>query len=244
MDELIRPRCGVRLTLLTLVVAFAVTSRLAAQEAPTAPSTSTLPVPVDAAAPTPIASPVHGTRAAADWAAADGEGVPGDVVSLGTATRVTATADRTIHRPRLQVTGTFTVRATFHRTASSSPLAPYGLTLGPSEKGPALAFLIRPDGTVAVHRPRAAFAPPAWMPATALRAEAPGETTADRLEVRVTETTATFLVNGQTVSSVSIEPGEVDGSPGVHIGAGGDVLVTLFTVEGAPSLFRNQSDAR
>jgi hypothetical protein len=188
---------------------------------------------------------MHGTRATADWAAPDVEGVPADVLSLGTATRVTASSDRTIHRARLRLAGTFSVSAIFHRTPGSSPLAPYGLTLGASKTGgPALAFLIRPDGTVAVHRPRAALAEPAWTPVTALRADAPGETTADRLEVRVTETTATFLVNGQTVASVPIALGEADGGPGVHIGAGGDVLVTQFTVEGAPSLFRNQGDVR
>jgi hypothetical protein len=171
--------------------------------------------------------------------------VPADVVSVGTATRVTASSDRTIHRARLQLTGTFRVSATFHRTPGSSPLAPYGLTLGTSTTGgPALAFLIRAGGAVAVHRPRAPLAEPPWTPVTALRADAPGETTADRLEVRVTETTATFPVNGQTVASGPIAPGETDGSPGVHVGAGGDVLVTLFTVEGAPSLFRNQSDVR
>jgi hypothetical protein len=32
-------------------------------------------------------------------------------------------------------------------------------------------------------------------------------------------------------------PGEVDGSPGVHVGATGDVLVSAFTVEGARTRF-------
>jgi hypothetical protein len=219
------------MSLLTVLVALAVASGGQAQEAP--------------AGPTPIGSPIHGTRPAADWAAPDAEGVPADVVSVGTATRITAASDRTLHRARLQLAGTFTVSAIFHRTPASSPLAPYGLTLGASKTGgPALAFLIRPGGAVAVHRPRAALAEPAWTPVTALRADAAGATTADRLEVRVTETTATLLVNGQTVASVPIAPGDVDGSPGVHIGAGGDVLVTQFTVEGAPSLFRNQGDVR
>jgi hypothetical protein len=56
--------------------------------------------------------------------------------------------------------------------------------------------------------------------------------------VRLQGTTATFLVNGQVVAALSITPRELDGSPGVHVGATGDVLVTTFTVAGTPSLFR------
>jgi hypothetical protein len=49
--------------------------------------------------------------------------------------------------------------------------------------------------------------------------------------VRVTATEVRVFVNRHEVAVLAIAAGDLDGSPGVHIGAGGDVLVSGITVE-------------
>jgi hypothetical protein len=101
-----------------------------------------------------------------------------------------------------------------------------------------MAFLIRADGAASVRRDCDSRG--AWTPITMLRRAATDGPAADRLEVRVSGTEATFFVNAQRVTSVAITPGELDGRPGVHVGAQGEVLVTTFTVGGAADLFRTR----
>lgn len=133
------------------------------------------------------------------------------------------------------MTGPFAVGATFQRTAEPSA-APYGLTLGSTDRGAVvIAFLVRPDGAWSVQRRGAAGA---WTAASVLRAATAAGPAADRLEVRVADLTAEFWVNGTRVTVVPITAGELDGRPGVHVGAPGDIVVTTFTVEASPALFR------
>jgi hypothetical protein len=197
-----------------------------------APLTAQTPV-----ARTPLTASVNGTRAAVDWAGPTPGVAPDGVVAQGPGTRVTADSDRTVYKPALALTGTFAVSAVFQRMSSAST-APYGLTLGSSERvASVIAFLVRPDGAVSVQRAGTTGLRGTWSPTAVLRAATPEEPAADRLEVRVQETTAAFFVNAQQVAVVPIAAGELDGSPGVHVGASGDVLVTTFTIEGRPSLF-------
>jgi DNA invertase Pin-like site-specific DNA recombinase len=56
------------------------------------------------------------------------------------------------------------------------------------------------------------------------------------VERRVTGTEV--HVNGQRVLAQSVLPGEVDGSPGMHVASGGDVVVAGFAVEGAAALLK------
>ena len=55
----------------------------------------------------------------------------------------------------------------------------------------------------------------------------------DLLEVRVTATLATCLVNGREAGSVPITPGALDGTPAVYVGSGTTLAVRRFTVQGA-----------
>jgi hypothetical protein len=185
---------------------------------------------------TPLTASVNGTRAAVDWAGPTPGVAPDGVVAQGPGTRVTADSDRTVYKPALTLTGTFVVSAVVQRMSSAST-APYGLTLGSSERvAQVMAFLVRPDGAVSVQRAGTAGLRGTWTAAPVLRAATPEGPAADRLEVRVQGTTAAFIVNSQQVAAVPIAAGELDGSPGVHVGASGDVLVTTFTVERPPSL--------
>jgi hypothetical protein len=198
-----------------------------------APLTAQTPV-----ARTPLTASVNGTRAAVDWAGPTPGVAPDGVVAQGPATRVTADTDRTVYRPAWMLTGTFAVSAVVQRLSAAST-APYGLTLGSSERvAQVMAFLVRPDGAVSVQRAGMTGLRGTWSPTSQVRAATPEGPAADHLEVRVQETTAAFFVNGQQVAAVPIAAGELDGSPGVHVGASGDVLVTTFTVAGAPSLFQ------
>ena len=162
------------------------------------------------------------------WRAA-GDGALTDVRTQGPGTRVTATGDRTVVAPLPPVSGTYTIRAMFQRLAVSS--TPYGFALGCSDTGCALTVLLRSDGAVAVQRP-GAEAKTEWTAGAPLadRADTP-----DQFEVRVEGTAATVLVNGQSVLVAPIAVGEADGSPGLFVGTGADVLVTALTIEQAAS---------
>jgi hypothetical protein len=176
-----------------------------------------------------------GTGEARGWTRSDGTPLAG-VIAHGPATRVTAATDLTLLRSEWSLTGPFAIGATFQRTAETIA-APYGLTLGSTGRATGgTAFLVRADGGWSVQR--AGRAEGEWTAASVLRAATATGPAADRLEVRVVGRAAEFLVNGTSVTVVAIAPGELDGRPGVRVGAQGDVLVTTFTVEASPALFR------
>ena len=186
--------------------------------------------------PSSLTGPEHPTRDAQGWERSDGTPLDG-VVAQGPGTRVTASTDVTIVRSGPALSGPFVVSAVFQRTAQSPSTAPYGLMLGSTtDRGCAMTFLVRPDGAASVRR--GCDSRGVWTPIATLRPVATDGPAADRLEVRVSSTEATFFVNAQRVTSVAITPGELDGRAGVHVGAQGEVLVTTFTVGGAPALFR------
>jgi len=160
------------------------------------------------------------------WRAAAGGSLT-DVRIQGPGTRIAATADRTLVAPLPPVSGAYTIRAMFQRVGVSS--GPYGVALGCADAGCALTVLLRSDGAVAVQRP-GAEAKPEWTAGAPMR-EMPE--TPDQLEVRVEATAATILVNGQSVLVAPIAVGEADGSPGLFVATGADVLVTALTIEQA-----------
>jgi hypothetical protein len=178
------------------------------------------------------------STAATGWAWAATRLAADHVEVRGPARRIRAGEDQTLCRPEWHLTGSFSVAAVFERPAGAAASAAYGLTLGSTpEKTLALAVLIRPDGSLSVQR-GSAIGAGAWQPQPALRAPRTDGSRVDRLELRVDGTQVHVLVNGQRVLVQSILPGEVDGSPGVHVSAGGDIVVAGFAVEGAAALLK------
>jgi hypothetical protein len=178
------------------------------------------------------------SRTATGWAWATTRLAADHVEVRGPARRIRATEDQTLCRPAWHLTGAFSVKAVFERPAHASSSAVYGLTLGStSDKAVAFAVLIRPDGSLSMQR-GSAIGAGAWQPQPALRAPRSDGATVDRLELRVNGTELHVLVNGQRVLVQTILPGEVDGSPGVHVSSGGDIVVAGFTVEGAAALLK------
>ena len=179
---------------------------------------------------------------AAEWALAS-EGptarVRARLQAHGPATRLTPSTDLTLVRPQWTLQGSFSVSALFERLPGARATAAYGLTLGCTDQQPlALAFLIRPTGAMGIQRGVTAtrWSPiPAPIPPRRRGTLDPDAAPAsvDRLEVRVRDGDATFLVNGQAVAVVPIHLGELDGYAGVHAAAGSAVQVSGFTLEGA-----------
>jgi hypothetical protein len=71
-----------------------------------------------------------------------------------------------------------------------------------------------------------------WTRASALTLSAPDGSALDALEVRVDATSATLAINGEEVVTIPITAGQLDGTPGLHVGAGGDLTVAALTVAG------------
>jgi hypothetical protein len=160
------------------------------------------------------------------------------LTAQGAATRMAPATDLTVFQPEWIGRGRFTVSAFFERLSSASSAAPYGLTVGTSDQSRlALALLISADGTMTLQRGvtgegrtrLAGLAPPRVR--SPLEPEGPA-VPLDRLEIRVRESEAELVVNGQTVARVPIAPGELDGHAGVHVAAGARVLVSAFTLQG------------
>jgi hypothetical protein len=170
------------------------------------------------------------------WTDAASGAPPVGVVAVGPHTRITAPEALTLARPAWWLTGAFSVSATFRRADAAPLSAPYGLTLGATDTAPfALALLMRPDGAVSVQR---GTREGAWTALSGLRAASPESVQGDRLTIRVSDTQAECLVNGQRIGVLALAPGELDGRPGVHAGAGAEVFVSGFTVEGPAALFK------
>jgi hypothetical protein len=155
------------------------------------------------------------------------------LTAQGAATRMAPATDLTVFHAEWTARGRFTVSAFFERLSSASSRAPYGLTVGTTDEARlALALLIAPDGTLTVQRGAmregrtrlAGQVPPRVR--SPLQPDGPA-VPLDRLEE------AELVVNGQTVARVPIAPGELDGHAGVHVGGGGQVLVSGFTLTGA-----------
>jgi hypothetical protein len=161
------------------------------------------------------------------------------LTAQGAATRMAPATDLTVFQPEWIGRGGFTVSAFFERLSSASSAAPYGLTVGTSDESRlALALLIAADGTMIVQRGGTREGRTRLAGQVPLRVRGPLEPEGlavplDRLEIRVRESEAELVVNGQTVARVPITPGELDGHAGVHVGVGGQVLVSGFTLTGA-----------
>ena len=171
-------------------------------------------------------------RPASGWALnPTGELAADGVVSgQGLGVRIRSATDVTVYRPAWKLTGQFAVGALFQ---SSQPTATYGLTLGGAS---GLTLLVRNDGRFAIRGTSANLASAAWAPVALRHATAPEVAGANRLEVRVGAADVRFVINGQTVRVMPITAGQLDGSPGVYVGAAGDVNVAGFTVEAATVL--------
>ncbi len=168
---------------------------------------------------------------ALDPAAAVSAGVPG-VVSHGPGARITAPSDMTVFRPEWSLAGEFSISAVFEAKGSAS--GSYGLTVGGAL---GLAFLVRPDGTFVVHHLQGAKRTEGrWSPRL-LDGVAGADPAATRLEVRVGPTEAAFVINGVVVSAIPVAAGQLDGAPGVHVAAQGDVTVAGFTVHTTSAQF-------
>jgi len=166
-----------------------------------------------------------------DPSAAVSAGVPG-VVDHGPGVRVTAPSDMTVFRQDWSLAGEFRVSAVFHAQASTA--GPYGLMVG-GALGP--AFLVRADGTFVIqHLQGATRAEGRWSrkPLEALTDAGPAATS---LEVRVGRTEAAFVINGVVVSVIPITAGQLDGAPGVHVAALGDVTMAGFAIHTASAQF-------
>ena len=90
-----------------------------------------------------------------------------------------------------------------------------------------MAFVVRPDEQFAI----GTLPVLTWAPTTALRPATASGPAVDRLEVRVSASDVVFVVNGQPLAVVPIATGALDGRPGAHVGAAGEVLVAAFTVQ-------------
>jgi hypothetical protein len=172
-------------------------------------------------------------RPASGWALTPTGELPaaGSVLTAqGLGVRIRSATEVTVFRPEWMLAGSFGVGALFQ---SSQPDATYGLTLG-GAKG--LAFLVRNNGTFAIaSKSTTGVTGATWAPVQ-FRAAADNASGANRLEVRTTATEVRFMINGQTVRTMPIAAGQLDGSPGVYVGAAGDVNVAGFTIEGASVL--------
>jgi hypothetical protein len=182
-----------------------------------------------------LSTPTDPTGPARGWAlASDVDAtvdLPPSVIGQGPGVRLQPVADLTIVKPAWDVTGPFAVSALFERTGATS--AGYGLIVGSRDAlNPGLAFLVRPDGSYSIGPAAAATATRSWTP-MALRPPAADGGAVERLEVRVGAAGAEFLVNGTRVAAIRIDPGALDGRPGVHVSGGADVLVAGFAVDGA-----------
>ena len=151
------------------------------------------------------------------------------VAARGPVTAIAASSDTTLLAGAPALAGRFAVSATFQRMAGSVPTA-YGLALGGT------AFLIQPDGTVAMTA--GARAAGSVIGVALLRSATVEGPAADRLEIEVDGATAEVRVNGARVTTVGIVPGALDGVPGVHVAAGGAVVVSAFSVEAPVDVFR------
>jgi hypothetical protein len=170
----------------------------------------------------------------ADWGVTTEAAGSASVVPVGTAMRITATTETAVKRSAWVARGRFQVRATIHRAPASATGAAYGLVLGDRGTGEHVAFLVRPDGFAAIeqHRQAGVTTLRDWTRASALSASAPDGSALDAVEVRVDATRATLAINGEEVVTIPITAGQLDGTPGLHVGAGGDLTVAALTVAG------------
>ena len=134
-------------------------------------------------------------------------------------------------RSSLTVHGEFILSTVLRRPAIDA--VPVGVTLGASgtDGRARLAFMIGPQGVGTSTRPDDIDAAE-WTP-TPLSAPVEGYRR-DRLELRVTSATVAIWLNGRFVRSFPVAAGEVDGIPGVYVGAGGDVWVEAVAVSQTP----------
>jgi hypothetical protein len=155
--------------------------------------------------------------------------LPAAVAALGPGLRITPQADLALFKPMWRLTGAYAVSASVQRQPSSAASAGYGLVVG-GDTG--AACLVRPDGAVALSRLTAGRITTAlWVP---LAGGGPkGAMTLDRVEVRVRSTAVECGVNGTVVASMPIQPGQLDGVPGVYVGAQADVAVVGFSISGS-----------
>jgi hypothetical protein len=183
------------------------------------------PVPLDmrAVAGEPL-------RPASGWALTPTGDLPADgvVTAQGLGVRIRSASDVMLFRPEWTLTGSFAVGALFQSSQSD---AIYGVTLGGAR---GLAFLVRNNGTFAIASKSAASATGAtWIPVQLRAVTDRDASAANRLEVRAGATEVRFVINGQTVRTMPIAAGQLDGSLGVYVGAACDVNVAGFTIEGA-----------
>ena len=105
--------------------------------------------------------------------------------------------------------------------------------LAPAKVNLTLAVVGRRDD--GFHDLHSVFVPLELADRLSLAPAGAGATSADTLHVDAT--TAACFLNGTQVATVAVTPGELDGHPGVQVGANGDVLVMMFTVVGSRELF-------
>lgn len=180
-----------------------------------------------------LAGPSDASEVPKDWAFTSDVETAVDLRPLvhqyGPGIKISAPGGLTIVRPSWVLSGTYTVSALFQRTPVSSISAGYGLIVGAkSATDGGMTFLVRPDGQFAVGKLSALT----WALTTALRSPTADGPAVDRLEVRVRTSDVVFVVNGQPLAVVPIGVDALDGRPGVHVGADGEVLVAAFAVAG------------
>ena len=176
------------------------------------------------------------TQTRPDWKADVEAGTPSAarMGAVGASLRLTADSAAVVRRSGWTAQGRFQVRATIYRAPGSAATAAYGLTLGGSEAGDYVAFAVRADRAIAVQQHKAGAITPLqeWIPCVYVAPASANGSALDVLEVRVESTSATFLVNGHSVATIAIATGALDGAPGLHLGAGGDITVSALSVAG------------
>jgi hypothetical protein len=176
------------------------------------------------------------TAARSDWKSSVESGASSTTLigAAGPSVRLKAENASVVRRTGWTAQGRFQVRATVYRAPASASTATYGLALGDSDEGDHVTFVVRTDGAIAVQRHAAGILTPLqdWIPCACLAKVFPNGSALDLLEVRVESTSATFLVNGHPVAAIAIASGSLDGTPGIQLGAGGDITVSAFTVAG------------
>ena len=172
--------------------------------------------------------------------AADPDDVPDlSVMTMGNGFHVTGGPAGTFWNPESRVEGDYTAKATFNLMKPASHTSFYGLTFGGEDLAGAgqkyLYFLVAQDGTylIKARSGEEVSDVQASTPHPAVRRPGADGRSTNTLEVRVTDDTISYLVNGTIVHTTpkSDVTAVTDGLVGVRVNHVLDVHVDAFEVQ-------------
>lgn len=160
------------------------------------------------------------------------------VVAMGKGVRITGGPAGVFWNPADNLSGNYTIRATFNLQQPSNHTNYYGIVFGGVDlDGPKQTysyFVVAQNGTFQIRHLAAGAAQPTNIMgrtahASIVQPTAGGQST-NRLEVRVAGDTITYLVNGQTVHSGPKGTTNTNGLAGVRVNHMLDVQVEGFEI--------------